>query len=156
MTPTTSSAESETLSARNFVDSSSPAQRLTTSAPPPPAPPGRCTSSSTTLGRSAAICATAESTSAASPSTSTVSSRSARSPDRKIEWSSTMSTLVIRCLQVQVYFGADPARAGLHRGGAAGPGHPADDRLADAEPVIRKARQVYPRPAIPHEDVDRR
>ena len=88
MTPTTSSALSDTLSARNRVDGTSDATRRSTSAPPETEasePPGRCTSSSTTSGRVAAITAIADGTSAASPTTPIELSRSARRPDRKIE-----------------------------------------------------------------------
>src|SRR5690554_1109882 len=154
MTPTTSSAESETLSARNRVVSRNSLLRLITSAPPPPAPPGRCTSSSTTSGASEATCSTAESTSAASPSTWIESSNDARSPDRKIEWSSTMSTLVIRSLQVQVHFGTDLCRSGPHGCRTTGAVHPSDDRFSHPQPVGWQGVEVDSVSPVAHEDVD--
>src|SRR5690349_19382883 len=163
MTPTTSSALSETLSARNRVDGTSAATRRSTSAPPEivaSEPPGRCTSSSTTSGRVSAITATADGTSAASPTTSIERSRSARRPDRKIEWSSTTTTVSVSAmlrprLESQVHLGAFAARAGSHGGAAACAPHPPDDRLAHAEPTRRDLRRVEPRSAVAHVHVDR-
>src|SRR5690554_1589251 len=83
-----------------------------------------------------------------------VSSSDARRPDRKIEWSSTMSTLVMVCLQVQVNLGADPARAGPHGCGAACAGHPPDDRFSHPEPVGGEGVEVDAGTAVANEDVD--
>ena len=90
MTWTTSSAASETDSARKFRPSMS-RQVLATSAPPPPFPPGRCTSRRATSGVSARQAAMAPSTSEASPTTSRSApefSSSARTPARTMGWSS--------------------------------------------------------------------
>src|SRR5215207_4428546 len=165
MTPTTSSARSETLSARNLVPGTAAAARRITSAPPlVPAgtdAPGRCTSRSTTSGAASVTAATADSTSCASPTTTMLSSRSALRPDRKIEWSSTTTTrtgsATIHVLggEAQPYLGADAARSGAHRRRAARAAHPPDDRLAHAEPVARHVGKGEARPAVAYEDLDR-
>src|SRR5690606_33010727 len=82
------------------------------------------------------------------------SSRDARSPDRKIEWSSTMSTLVIRNLQVQVHFRTDVARPGPHGCGTAGAVHPPDNRFSHPQPVDGQGVEIDPGPAVAHEYVN--
>src|SRR5690554_3784146 len=165
MTATTSSAASETDSARNRTWGSSAAQRTSTSAPPPPSPPGRCTSSSTTVGRSSCTTATAESTESASPTTRTRSSRLARTPARNMSWSSTSTTstgssaspisqpLLAPQGRRQVDLGPAPGR-GRHLGGAAAPAHPTQDRLSHPEAVVRDPVEVEALAPVAHEHLD--
>jgi len=79
MTAITSSAESDTLSAKH----TGPGLMRASTAGPPPS--GKCTSSSTTSGDSLSIPATAAPTVAASPTTCRPGSAasSARTPERK-------------------------------------------------------------------------
>src|SRR5450759_3064114 len=163
-TYTTASAASDTDRARKRGSPSRSAQAAITSAPPPPPPPGRCTSRSTTLGRSSRTARPAPSTSSASPTTSKASSSDARTPARNIRWSSTSTTVIAsssisadlpaRRGQCEVHLGAAVARI-LHRCRAAAPPDPADDRLANAEPIGRNRVQVETRAVVAHEDLNR-
>src|SRR3954447_32505 len=166
MVPMTSSAASETLSARERVAGEAVAARRITSAPPPP---GRWTSRSTTSGCRAVTAATASSTSAASARISTVpraaASSSARTPRRNIAWSSTITTetvlgsamalLLSGSRQVQPDLGPlTRRRADLAR--AAVPVHPVHDAVPYAVAVGVDGRRVEAAAAVADEDVDRR
>src|SRR4051812_24933944 len=180
MTAMTSSAASETLSARKRTE---PPARRSTSTPPPS---GMWTSSRTTSGSRRPIASTASSTVAASPTSSTRPSSSARTPARKSWWSSTTSTRVNaapsarpRCPRPapnaprRARRGAPSARRSTRARRAGPPAppavarHPPDDRLAHAAPVPRHVRGHEARAAVAHvdlqlvvehlgEDVDRR
>src|SRR5262245_38441531 len=89
MTAITSSAASETESARKRTPGRSGATALMIASP---LPSGRCTSSTTTSGSSSLISGTASATLPASPTTSTASPSSALTPARKRSWSSTSTT----------------------------------------------------------------
>src|SRR6478752_10100614 len=163
MVPITSSAASETDSARNFVPGTRAPARRITSTPPPP---GRCTSSSTTSGWCADTAATASSASAASACTSTTPrparSSSARTPRRNIAWSSTITIATGRCSaialllsgQVQPHLGPlTGRRPDLGRSPVSL--HAVDDALADAVPVLGHRLEVEPLAAVADEHVDR-
>ena len=75
----TSSGASEADKARKRTWGRLARNAVTTACPPPP---GRCTSSSTTSGRHSEITAMAGVTSSASPTTSTWSPSSDRTPER--------------------------------------------------------------------------
>src|SRR5690606_24943641 len=153
--------------ARNFTCGNTSTQPVSTSAPPPPRPPGRCTSSSTTAGSWACTTAMADSTVAASPTTSMRPSRSALSPERKIPWSSTtttrtrfdavfsvdsvMSFSVFR-FQHQMHLGA--LRVALDAGAPAVAFHAPDDRFAHPVPVRGDRGGVEARSAVAHEHLD--
>src|SRR2546429_261686 len=89
MTAITSSAASETDSARNLTPGRSGATALMITSP---LPSGRWTSRRTTSGSSSLISGTASATVPASPTTSTAPPSSARTPARKRPWSSTSTT----------------------------------------------------------------
>ena len=141
MTPTTSSAESETERARNRTSPSSAAERRSTSAPPPPAPPGQVHVEQHDLGAQLVDGAHRRVDIARLADDLDVSPSSARTPERKIEWSSTMSTRVMRLpggrrrdratREPQMHLGAVGAEVASR--GAARARHPADDRLPYAE-----------------------
>ena len=158
MTPTTSSALSDTLRARNRV--AGHARRGPADDLGPAARAGRHVDARAGARRAARRRArhpsptcTADSTSCASPTTSIESARSAFRPDRKIEWSSTTTTrTVVRASDAsatavlrsrplggvaQPHLGADPADAGPDLARAADSAHASDDRLAHTEPVAR-------------------
>src|SRR5204863_3382057 len=99
---------------------------------------------------------TALSTSPASPRIATWPSSSARTPARKIAWSSTRTTVgngvLSGIFQHQLHFRALPGRA-VHGGGAAVTGHPAHDRLSHAAPVGGELLGVEAAAAIADEDL---
>src|SRR5437763_398477 len=94
ISPITSSAASDTDSARNRTCGCDLRTDSRTARPPPS---GMCTSSSTTSGWVAAIAVTACPTELASPTTSTYAPSSARTPARNIAWSSTRNTRSRAC-----------------------------------------------------------
>src|SRR5690625_2361849 len=159
ITDTTSSAASETDSARNRTSGNRSAHARNTSAPPPPEPPGRCTSSNTTSGRVRRTTSIASGTSSASPTTCKSEANSARTPVRTNRWSSTSTTrngeLVVSSIRSS--FRRHPqvdlrAAAGLAAdgGGAAVPAHPADDRISQAVPVLAHLVRVETLAPVPH------
>src|SRR4051794_30290758 len=155
MTPMTSSAASDTDSARNLVRPVG--VRRSTSTPPPP---GRWTSSSTTSGAVAAMTSTASSTSPASPTTLTESPSSAFTPLRNIWWSSTSTTRVISRL---ASLGFTPhlqsdlralAEGRTDLGFSAVALHASDDGLAQAHAVVGDGVEVEALATVAYEDRD--
>ncbi len=137
----TSSAASDTDSARKRTPGRSGATAVMIASP---LPSGRWTSSSTTSGSSSLMIATASCTVPASPTTSTASPSSARTPARKSAWSSTSTTRAHlaaasarpRCLR--------RARSSSSRSRRARPGVPRSTRRARAG---RKGRPLGSKPA---------
>src|SRR5690625_1787611 len=140
-----------------------------TSMPPPPRPPGRWTSSRTTSGRSSWMTATADSTSAASPTTSRSGawrSSSLRTPLRTRAWSSTTTirsrlscwfiSLSCRRGHPEADLGArqTAGRPGPDRRTAPVPLEPPDDRAAHPVPVGGDRIEVEARTAVPDEHLD--
>ena len=156
ISPITSSAASETDSARNFTCGW--VRRIASSTARPP-PSGMCTSSSTTSGSVAAIRGDRLGHRARLATTSTWAPSSARTPARNIAWSSTRNTrsrspgpplgrscrlspVLDPSARVAPVIGMDQpylgalARLGADLRLAAVPLHPPDDRAADAVPVL--------------------
>src|SRR3954452_18910221 len=154
MTPMTSSAASLTDRARKRVPGASAPTPASTARPPPS---GMCTSSRTTSGFVVRITATASATVSASPTRSTASPSSARTPLRNSRWSSTRTTrgrtVAAVTGHLQLDLGPLPGGAAdLHRARVAL--HPADDRLGEAEPVGFDRRRVEPDAAVADEHGD--
>ena len=166
----TSSAASDTLSARNTTSGCAGRTLRSTSAPPPS---GMWTSSSTTSGRRCAIPATASATEPASPTTvtsGTLRSSSARTPERNRAWSSTRKTRTgwparswSACSFSSTAAIGTSASAGAPRcprpcpaaqpDRTAVPGHPAAHGVGQAVPVVGDGVGVEPGPAVADEHV---
>src|SRR5881397_1114022 len=161
MTAITSSAASLTESARNRVVGASVPTPAKTAWPPPS---GMWTSSRTTSGLVRRMSAIASATVSASPTRSTASPSSARTPERNSRWSSTRTTrgrgwsfreslLGSFTGHLQVHFGALAEHAADRRGAAVAL-HPTGDGLREAEAVGRYVRGNEAGPAITDEDGD--
>src|SRR5262245_46687434 len=154
----TSSAASDTDSARNRTCGR---VRRTASSTARPPPSGMCTSSSTTSGSIAPICATASATVLASPTTLTCAPNSARTPARNIAWSSTRKTrsrcsvcgsfIVLLHGQHQPDLGA-VAQLAANLGVAAVAPHASDYRSPYAVPIILYCGQIEPNAPVPYEN----
>src|SRR3954469_630856 len=155
MTPITSSAASDTESARKRTPGR-PGATGTMTASPLPSP--RCTSRSTTSGSVSRISGTASATLPASPTMFTFSPSSPRTPARNNSWSSTRTTRTFTGFSSRGSPGQDEldlgavARRRDDGGAAARAAHPPLDRLGEAAPVGRDSRAVEAGAAVADED----
>src|SRR5664280_154001 len=165
ITAITSSGASDTDRARKWTSGWRGRTPLSTACPPPP---GRWTSSRTTPGRRSLMSSTAASTSSASPTTSTASPSSARTPARNMAWSSTRNTrgrpwslIGPSCSTDRLGSGhrhldLDPAPGGGTYGHRAPePGHTCPDRTGDALAIARYRAGVESPTAVSHVEGDR-